>query len=60
MFRTDRGVSTSNGQALILSTEYDEGEGNAWGIDPTIRVYDDANLLPSFFKVDYVRVYERR
>ena len=60
VFRTDRGVSTSNGQALILSIEYDEGDGNAWGIDPTIRVYNDAKLLPSFFKLDYIRVYERK
>ena len=57
VWRTTRGVSTSNEQALILSIEYDQGPGDAWGINQNIL--NDAYMLPDGILVDYVRVYER-
>ena len=57
VWRTTRGVSTSDEQALILSIEYDQGPGDAWGINQ--NVMNDAYMLPDGILVDYVRVYER-
>jgi Glycosyl hydrolases family 16 len=58
VFTTPQGVSTSDGQALMLTVEYQRGPGDAWNINK--NVLDDAALLPDYFLVDYVRVYERQ
>jgi hypothetical protein len=57
VWSTTAGVSTSDGQALMLSIEIDDGPGNAWGRDDVFA--NDAALLPDAFVVDYVRVFAR-
>jgi Glycosyl hydrolases family 16 len=58
VWSTTRGVSTSNEQALMLTIEYDQGPGDAWGINQ--NVFNDAAKLPDGMLVDYVRVYEKK
>lgn len=58
VWSTTNGVATGNGQALLLSVEYDQGPGDAWGINE--NVYNDASKLPDRFLVDYVRVYSKK
>ncbi len=55
IFETTEGVSTSDGHAIMLSMEYDEGPGDAWGLNE--NVIDYASWLPNEFIVDWVRVY---
>ncbi|RME21662.1 MAG: glycosyl hydrolase family protein [Deltaproteobacteria bacterium] len=57
VFRTTNHVSTSDGEALVLSIEYDEGPGDAWGLNENVHEYSDR--LPDVVVVDYVRVYAR-
>jgi Glycosyl hydrolases family 16 len=56
VWATTNGVSAGDGQALMLSVEYQSGPGDAWNINKNIR--EDAASLPNYFRVDYVRVYE--
>jgi hypothetical protein len=56
VWETTNGVSTGDGQALMLSVEYQRGPGDAWNINKDIR--NEAASLPNYFRVDYVRVYE--
>lgn len=55
VFETTDGVSTSDGQALMLSIEYDKGPGDAWGLNEDVMEYE--HQLPNSFLVDWVRVY---
>jgi Glycosyl hydrolases family 16 len=58
VWSTTNGISTGDGQALVLSVEYQRGPGDAWNINKNVA--DDAALLPDNFLVDYIRVYESR
>jgi hypothetical protein len=58
VWSTTNGVATGDGQALMLTVEYQRGPGDAWNINK--NVLNDAALLPDDFLVDYVRVYEPR
>ena len=58
VYTTNKGVETGNGEALMLTVEYDQGPGDAWGINQ--NVLNHQAVLPDFFLVDYVRVYEKR
>lgn len=58
VWSTTNGVATGDGQALLLSVEYQRGPGDAWNINK--NVLNDAALLPDHFLVDYVRVYDRQ
>lgn len=58
VWQTSNGVSTSNGQALMLTVEYDAPPGDAWGINQD--VLNNRQNFPTRFIVDYVRVYEEK
>lgn len=58
VWETRDGVSTSDEHALMLSLEYDQGPGDAWGLDETIT--DHAAKLPAAVLIDHVRVYARK
>jgi len=58
VWETRNGVSTSDDHALMLSIEYDQGPGDAWGLDENIL--DHASKLPDTVLVDHVRVYARK
>jgi Glycosyl hydrolases family 16 len=58
VWSTTNGISTADGEALVLSVEYQRGPGDVWNINKD--VLNDAALLPNRFLVDYVRVYERQ
>lgn len=57
VWETRDGVSTSEDHALMLSLEYDQGPGDAWGLDENIL--DHAATLPDAVLIDHVRVYAR-
>ncbi|VUX45413.1 exported hypothetical protein [Candidatus Defluviicoccus seviourii] len=58
VWETRNGVSTSDEHALMLSIEYDQGPGDAWGLDENIL--DHAAKLPDTALIDHVRVYARK
>ena len=58
VWETRKGVSTSDEHALMLSLEYDQGPGDAWGLDENIL--DHADKLPDAVRIDHVRVYARK
>lgn len=58
IYTTDRGISTSDEEAILLSIEYDEGPGDAWETNESVLNY--ADVMPDYVLFDHVRVYSRR